>query len=104
MNKKEYTLWLAVTNSKANRWKLDTVTKHNSGDLLFYKGTSARGEFLRFDKSGMFSMGNYRMAYPHIGEALFITTNGRKYGSQEEALEYVKANSGIEGLDDHLEM
>jgi hypothetical protein len=72
MNQKEFQGWKKITESSKDRWVFDVVMFMNSGDFMFYRGGES-GIFILVNHEGRGSFGNYSMAVPSIGDAMFTT-------------------------------
>jgi len=88
MTKEEFNAWTEETKFSERNWRRDHITGDNSklykehpewfkGKMkpvereLFYKG-GTDGVFIEIIGDGTVTVGEYKGAVPHIGEALFI--------------------------------
>lgn len=72
MNEQEFKQWKEITESSKKNWVFDVVMFLNSGDFMFYRGGES-GIFILVNHEGRGSFGNYSMAVPSIGDAMFTT-------------------------------
>lgn len=86
MTQNEFKAWLTVTDASKTTWTVDTVTLHNRGTYLIYRGGEA-GQYVEIDETGKLQLGEYFGAMPHIGEAVFRTTFTRQFANQQAALQ-----------------
>lgn len=93
MDKREYENWQKLTERSKTQWVLDEVMRLN-GTVLFYKGGSD-GVFIMIEKDGTASIGEYKWAIPHIGEAVFETKHSKKFESQDAASKVVLEKLGV---------
>lgn len=101
MTKSEFESWKRETEKSRHHWQVDEVRRHNSGDLLFYKGGQS-GQFIWIAAIGQASVGTYHGAIPHIGDAAFQILHTRRFSSQEEALKTVIEKAGLGFLMDFM--
>ena len=98
MDNAEFQAWMKVTKFSEQGFVLDEVTRHNRGNLLFYKG-GEDGVFIDVSKEGVVTVGNYEGACPHIGEAMFQTVFSRKVAdTQDAAFRQVTEKLGVQFL------
>ena len=93
MTKEEFTSWSRETKRSETSWRLDEVRRHNSGELMFYKG-GTDGIWIEIDNTGMTRGGSYAGAIPHIGEACFVEQHTRQFECQGEACERLAEHYG----------
>ena len=89
MTKQEFNAWWAETKASENKWNRDEITGYNTKRIseiknnpalyqeLFYTG-GRDGIYITVNGMGTVEVGEYRGAYPHIGEAIFT----RKHANQ----------------------
>ena len=70
MTEAEMRQWLAVTENSRYQWAEDEVTRLNGRGALYYFG-GEDGIYIRIQPEGELSVGTYKGAFPHIGEAFF---------------------------------
>lgn len=70
MTDAEMRQWLAVTENSRFQWTEDKITSLNGRGALYYFG-GEDGIYIRIQPGGELSVGTYKGAFPHIGEALF---------------------------------
>ena len=70
MTNRELKQWQAVTNGSRHCWAEDSITRLNGQGALYYVG-GATGCFMRITPEGKLTIGSYKGAFPHIGEACF---------------------------------
>lgn len=102
MDKNEYAGWMRLTKASEHKWVHDTVMFHNHGIHLFYKG-GTDGIYIQIMPDGTASIGNYAMAIPHIGDAMFTVKHSKKLAEDADtALGIVLERMGLQFLLDFI--
>ena len=70
MTDAEMKQWIAVTENSRYQWTEDEITRLNGRGALYYFG-GENGAYIRIHPEGTLSIGTYKGAFPHIGEAFF---------------------------------
>lgn len=99
MNQKEYDYWKTVTASSEHLWVEDAITRLNDRGLLYYTGGEA-GIFMRITPNGMFRIGTYESALPHIGEAVLTVKAEKNCSNINEAFQLACQLGGMKFLRD----
>ncbi|MBN1923051.1 MAG: hypothetical protein JW892_17525 [Anaerolineae bacterium] len=84
MDANEFSKWQQVTKASEKAWVMDSVTKANRGEYLFYLG-GQNGLYMRITPDGTGEIGTYEGAIPHIMEATFHVVFSRKVSDSAEA-------------------
>ena len=84
MNKDEFALWQAITESSRFQWVEDSIFRLNERGAFYYIG-GEDGSYMRIHKDGRLEIGTYEGAIPHIGEAGFMPKSERQYADYNTA-------------------
>lgn len=94
MTPEEYAAWKKETETSKFFWRSDPIAE-SKGEYLFYRG-GQDGHFIMITKEGEVSIGYYRDAIPHIGEARFDPRHSKKLaGTADDALVIVIERLGM---------
>ncbi|MDO4562511.1 MAG: hypothetical protein Q4C12_01620 [Clostridia bacterium] len=99
MNQTEFEHWQKVMDSSKYRWVEDVVARHNGHGSLYYTG-GEDGIYMRISAEGKLTIGEYKDAFPHIGEATFIPKAEHQYDSYSKAFEAACKLGGVQFLAD----
>ena len=83
MTKHEFVAWATHTDRSRRGWQRDDVLWHNRGTLLLYRG-GEQGLYILVEQATV-TVGSYRGAIPHIGEAMFDVGGRRAFASESAA-------------------
>jgi hypothetical protein len=93
MTPQEYAAWRDETLKSQRKWMMDVIhNKHD--DCWFYFGGQEKGKFIMITDNTL-SLGNYKYAYPHIGDAQFEVKAEKFFNTNEEAWKYLFERAGI---------
>jgi len=84
MTESEYLKWKAVTESSRFHWVEDAIYRLNGRGTFYYTG-GEDGIYLSIDKDGLLTVGWYKGAIPHIGEAVFTEELKKQYADYNAA-------------------
>ena len=93
MNKDEFALWQAITESSRFQWVEDSIFRLNERGAFYYIG-GEDGSYMRIQKDGRLEIGAYEGAIPHIGEAGFVPKYEQQYADYNTAFTTVSMTSG----------
>lgn len=99
MTNRELKQWHAVTNGSRHCWAEDSITRLNGQGALYYVG-GATGCFMRITPEGKLTIGSYKGAFPHIGEACFQAEAEKNCGNYYKAFEKACELGGTKFLTD----
>jgi len=97
MTKQEYEKWRRETLKSKDKWQMDLI-HCKSDDCWFYHG-GENGKFIMIIDSTL-SLGNYKYAIPHLGDAQFEVLAEKEFENNEEAWKYLLERAGISFLID----
>lgn len=99
MTKDEFQGWLAETKSNRNGWRRDECQIHNRHLVLWaYCGGVEQGNWVEITQNGGVSLGTYKDAFPHVGEAVFRIYWTHQYPTVAEAIASLTGSGGLGGL------
>jgi hypothetical protein len=81
---KNFSAWLAVTESSRYKWVEDEIYHLNGRGAMYYTG-GENGIYMQIRKDGTLEAGKYEGAIPHIGEATFQAQVTKQYPNFSEA-------------------
>lgn len=99
MTDAEMRQWLAVTENSRFQWTEDKITSLNGRGALYYFG-GEDGIYIRIQPGGELSVGTYKGAFPHIGEALFTRKAVMDCGDFNRAFQKAAQLGGRQFLQD----
>ena len=99
MTDAEMRQWLAVTENRRFQWTEDKITSLNGRGALYYFG-GEDGIYIRIQPGGELSVGTYKGAFPHIGEALFTRKAVMDCGDFNRAFQKAAQLGGRQFLQD----
>lgn len=99
MTDAELKQWIAVTANSQYQWTEDEITRLNGRGALYYFG-GEDGIYFRIRPEGELSVGTYKGAFPHIGEACFTPKAVVACDSFDQAFQRAATLGGQQFLQD----
>ncbi|MDR0905261.1 MAG: hypothetical protein LBN00_03655 [Oscillospiraceae bacterium] len=99
MTDEEAALWTARTESSRYRWTEDEIVSLSKRGAMYYLG-GVDGFYMRIEKDGLLTVGDYEGAIPHIGEAFFTIRATKQYKNFDAAFTAVLELGGKKFLVD----
>ena len=99
MDQKEFKHWQAVTATSAHQWVEDPIVRLNGRGAIYYTG-GEDGFYMKLSPEGRITLGAYKGAFPHIGEAVFKEKASRDCGSFDAAFQLTCQLGGKQFLAD----
>lgn len=97
MTTAEAKAWILETEASKHAWTLDKIHCHKPDYLLYIGGTEGHYVSIR---DGLLTIGTYKGAYPHIGEACFMPIGRQKFDTFEQAVAFMSQKTDIQYFHD----